>query len=98
MYLSKQEEYGRKLQTGHTFQQDIMKPVKCKSTKSKRRTGKFISKKAKLYCTTFFAFLVDNVVCKNQDINDKRIVDIQAIFRTILMFQSSFAIIQKPAF
>ena len=54
----------------------IMKLVKCNCTKSNRRTGQCISKKAKLYCTTFFAFLLDNdVVCKNQDISDKHIVD-----------------------
>ena len=50
------------------------------TTRSDRRTGKCISKKAKLYCTTFFAFSLDNdVICKNQDINDKRIVDISHV-------------------
>ena len=29
VYLSNQEGHGRKLQTGHTFQQNIMKLVKC---------------------------------------------------------------------
>ena len=76
MYLLNQEGYGKKLQTGHAFQQDIMKLVKCNCTKSNRRTGKCICKKAKLYCTTFFAFsLVNDVVWTNQDINDKGIVD-----------------------
>ena len=33
-------------------------------------------KKAKLYYTTLLAFFLDNdVVCENQDINDKQIVD-----------------------
>ena len=52
----------------------IIKLVKCNCTKSNRRTGKCICKKAKLDCRTFFAFSL-NVVCKNQDNNDKRIVD-----------------------
>ena len=50
----------------------IMKLVKCNCIKSNRRTGKCIWKKAKLYYTTLFAFFLDNdVVCENQDINDK---------------------------
>ena len=69
-----------KLQTGHIFQQDIMKLVKCNCTKLNRRTRKCICKKAKLYCTTFFAFSLDNdIVCKNQDINEKRIMDISHV-------------------
>ena len=54
----------------------IMKLFKCNCTKSNRKRGKYICKKAKLYYTTFFAFFLDNdVVCENQDINEERIVD-----------------------
>ena len=52
----------------------IIKLVKCNCTKSSRRTGKRISKKTRLYYRTFFAFSL-NIVCKNQDNNDNRIVD-----------------------
>ena len=80
VYLSNQEGHGRKLQTGHTFQQNIMKLVKCNWLYKIRRTGKCICKNAKLYCTTFFAFSLDNdVFCRNQGINDKPIVDISHV-------------------
>ena len=90
MYLSNQEWYGRKLQTGHKFQQDIMKLVKCNCTKSNRRTGKSIWKKAKLYCTTFFGFRwIMMLFAKIRTLMTSALW-IQALLRTRLMFQSSF--------
>ena len=78
--LKLRSTYQTKKDMEGNSKQDIMKLVKCNCTKSNRRTGKCICKKAKLYYTTFFAFLLDNdVVCKNQDINDKRIVDISHV-------------------
>ena len=82
--LSNQEGSGRKLQTTYISVMSnlplapdtVMKLIKCNCKKSNWRTRKCICKKAKLYYTTFFTFFLDNdVVCENQDINDKRIVD-----------------------
>lgn len=54
----------------------IMKIVKCNCTKSNRRTGKCIYKKAKLYCTNLCTCSLDNhIVCEIEEINDKRIVN-----------------------
>ena len=54
----------------------IMNLVKCNCTKSSWRLGQCIFKKAKLYYTTLFVCSLDNdVVCENQEIDFKYIVD-----------------------
>ena len=54
----------------------VMNLLKCNCTKSNWGIGKCICKKAKLYSTTLFACSWDNnVVYKNQEINDKWIGD-----------------------